>query len=150
MKKLVGAVIALVIFAACNNVADKAKNTVNKGGKAVGETATEFIDGISEGVNKTIESKIELSENLKNKGISIGKYYLENDAASGNKNKLVAYIITENDFKGELTFKVFDKEDIEFGRQKIEIVSKAGEARYYDIIFDPRTNIDGKSVIKIN
>ncbi|NDI99137.1 hypothetical protein GWA97_08635 [Flavobacterium sp. LaA7.5] len=145
MRKLLKLLIISLIAVSCN----KAKDTVNKGGEAVGETATEFINGISEGVDNTIDSKIVISDELKNKGISIGKYYLKKDD-SGNNNILVIYIITENDFNGTLTFKVFDKKDAEYGRQKIEVSGKAGEASYYDVVFDSRTDIESKSTIKIN
>ncbi len=153
MKKLVGIFLIILFAAACNRVREKANDTVNKGGKAVGETATEFIGGVVEGVDNTIEtkfdSKIVLSEELTKKGISIGKCHVEKGSL-GKDNKLVVYIISENDFNGTLTFKVFDKNNAEYGRQTIEVNSKAGEAGYHDILFDPRTDIESKSTIKIN
>ena len=45
---------------------------------------------------------------------------------------------------------VFDKNNVEYGRQKITINGKAGEAGYHDVIFDARTDIESKSTIKIN
>lgn len=149
MKKVLAIFIFIIIAFACENVKDKAKNTVNKSGEAVGETATEFFNGVKKGVDNTLDSKIIISDELKDKGISIGKYYIENDSL-GKDNKLLIYIITEQDYEGVLTFKVFDKNNAEYGRQKIEVNSKAGDAAYHDVMFDSRTDIESKSTIKIN
>tara|TARA_R110000751_G_scaffold302244_1_gene416146 strand:+ start:673 stop:843 length:171 start_codon:yes stop_codon:yes gene_type:complete len=45
---------ALSLFS-CNRIANKTKEGLNKGGEIVGESATEFFDGVSEGVDKTLE-----------------------------------------------------------------------------------------------
>ena len=148
MKKLFVAAVALMLAVSCNNVKEKAKDTINKSGEAVGEMATELGEGISEGVERTLDSKIVLSEGLKAKGIKTGKFYIENDSL-GKDNKLVIYIINEKDFNGTLTFKVLDKKGVEFGRQQLMLNSKAGAAAYHNIVFDPRTNIEVKSTIEI-
>ncbi len=149
MKRVFGIIIILLLAVSCNRVREKAKDTVNKGGEAVGETATEFINGVGKGVDNTLDNKIVISDELKNEGISLGKYYVKKGDSS-NDNVLVIYIITEKSFNGTLTFKVFDKKDAEYGRQRIELNSKAGDAAYYDVIFDERTDIESKSTIKIN
>ncbi|MBY8961417.1 hypothetical protein KJK34_01495 [Flavobacterium sp. D11R37] len=144
MKKLLGLLLIITVFSC-----EKAKETVNKSGKAMGETATEFIDGVAEGVDGTLDSKIILSDSLKEKGINIGKYRIEKDSV-GNNNMLVIYIITEKDFNDVLTFKVFDKNNVEYGRQTLELNSKEGKAAYYDVTFDKRTDIESKSIIKVD
>lgn len=147
MKKFL--IIALLAMAAgCRDAGQKAKETINKGGEAIGETATELVEGVTEGVQRTLDSEIELSDALKEKGVSTGKYYIEKDSL-GRNNKLVVYIITEKPYQGVLTFKALDKKGVEFGRKQIELNTKAGEADYKDIVFDPRTDIEVKSTIKI-
>lgn len=126
----------------------KAKETINKGGEAVGETATEFIEGVSEGVDRTLECKISLSEKRINEGIKTGKFYIE-DEGNSKDNKLVIYIITEKAVNDTLTFTVKDKKGVEFGREKLILNTKAGDASYYDVIFDARTDIEAKSTIEI-
>jgi hypothetical protein len=148
MRKIIAAAFALAVAFSCNNVKEKARNTINKGGETVGEIATEFTEGVTEGVDRTLDSKIVLSEGVKAKGISTGKFYIENDSL-GKDNKLVIYIINNKDFSGSLTFKVIDKKGIEFGRQQLVIDIKAGAAGYHDVVFDPRTNIEVKSTIQI-
>ena len=150
MKSLILVLLSGLLFISCNDVKEKAKETINKGGRAVGETASEFADGLKDGVENSFESKIELSDELQAKGISLGKYYIESEETTGNDNKLVIYIITEKDFKAPLTFKLINKNGVEYGRKKIEVEGKAGEANYYDVVFDARTDIELKSTIEIN
>ena len=149
MKRILIYAAAVVFAVSCQNVKDKAKETLNKSGEAVGELATEVGEGISEGIDRTLDSKLTLSDGLKAKGIKAGKFYIENDSLSKNDNKLVVYLVTEKDFNGTLTFKVSDKKGVEFGRQKLLLDSKAGNAAYYNVVFDPRTDIEIKSTIEI-
>jgi hypothetical protein len=149
MKKLILSLLALSLTISCSDVKEKAKNTINKGGEAVGETATEFIEGVTEGVDRTLDNKIVLSEVLKSQGINTGKFYIESDSL-GKDNKLVVYLITEKDFKGKLTFKIVDKKGLETGRKVVELNRKAGEAAYQDVTFDQRTDIEVKSTIQID
>jgi len=149
MKKILIYAAAIVFAISCQDVKEKTRETLNKSGEAVGELATEVGEGISEGIERTLDNKLVVSETLKAKGINTGKFYIEQDSVSKNDHKLVIYIITEKDFDGTLTFKVSDKKGIEFGRQQLKLKSKAGNAAYYDVIFDPRTDIETKSTIEI-
>jgi hypothetical protein len=149
MKKIFFSILVLSLTVSCSDVKEKAKNTINKGGEVVGETATEFVEGVTEGVDRTLDNKIMLSEGLKSQGVNTGKFYIESDSL-GKDNKLVIYLITEKDFKGKLTFKVIDKKGLETGRKLIEINRKAGEAAYQDVVFDQRTDIEVKSIIQID
>ncbi|GGB67352.1 hypothetical protein GCM10007424_04190 [Flavobacterium suaedae] len=150
MKSLVLVLLSGLLFISCNDVKERTKDTLNEGGRVVGETASEIADGLKDGIKNTLDSKIELSDTLQSKGISIGKYYTESDIETNNDNKLVIYIITEQDFKAPLTFKLTDKKGVEYGRKQIEVEGKAGEANYYDVVFDARTDIESKSTIEIN
>jgi hypothetical protein len=141
----------LVVFVAlafsCNRVKEKTKQTINKGGETVGKTATEFFEGVSEGVGKTMECKIALSENLIRNGIKTGKFYIDSDTLIGSKNKLTLYLIFEKDFSGNIKAKSYDKNGRELGRTDVNVNEKAGNASYFDFIFDRRTNIEQKSNI---
>lgn len=148
MKKLLTVALFMVLAISCNKVKEKTKETINKGGETVGEMATEFTEGVTEGVERNLDCKVVVSDGLKAQGISTGKYHIENDSL-GKDNQLVIYIITEKAFKGTLTFKVNDKKGIEFGRQQLQLDAKAGAAGYYDVVFDPRTDIEVKSTIEI-
>lgn len=149
MKKYIIALLLLMIAMSCGDVKEKAKETINKGGEVVGETATEFVEGVTEGVDRTLDSKIVVSDALKQQGINTGKFYIESDTL-GKDNKLVIYVISEKDFKGKLTFKALDKKGLETGRKVLELNRKAGEAAYENIAFDERTDIEVKSTIQID
>lgn len=134
---------------ACSDVKQKTKETINAGGEVVGKASTEFIEGVSEGVDRTLQCTIEVSQPLKDKGIKTGKFSVNNSTAGGENNMLTLYIIFDKDFDGEVWAKAFDKTDLEAGRSKLHISGKAGEAKYYDFAFDKRTYIEVKSRITI-
>ena len=61
--------ITLILFLSCDRISNKAKEGINRGGEVVGESATEFFDGVSDGVDKTLDCEIIFSEELLNKGL---------------------------------------------------------------------------------
>jgi len=138
-------VISTLAAISCNRVKEKTKQTINKGGEVVGKGATEFFEGVSEGVDKTMQCKITLSEGLSKNGIKTGKFIIDSDTLGGTKNKLTLYLIFEKDFSGNIKVKSFDKNGLESGRTNMNISGKAGNANYFDFIFDRRTNIEQKS-----
>jgi hypothetical protein len=46
--------------------------------------------------------------------------------------------------------KATDKEGLEFGRTKLQVKGKAGDASFFDFVFDPRSAIEVKSTIEIS
>jgi hypothetical protein len=120
---------------------------INKGGETVGKTATEFFEGVSEGVDKTLQCELSLSQELQNKGIKTGKYSIDNLPEGGKNNLLILYLIFDKDFNSAITAKVFDKKGLEIGRATLNIENKAGNAGYYDFAVDKRTDIEVKSKI---
>lgn len=149
MKKINLIIASLFVMAACSDVKEKAKETLNQGGEIVGKTATEIAEGIKTGVDKTLECDIQLSQQLKDKGVKTGKFSIENDSTGGSNNVLVLYLIFEKDFKNALTVKAMDKNGMETGRSKLFITAKAGDAGYFDFKFDKRTYIEVKSKIVV-
>ncbi|MBR9861503.1 hypothetical protein GYB22_12320 [bacterium] len=150
MNKLISVLgILLLITLSCSKVKKKTKETINKGGETVGKSASEFFEGVSEGVEKTLECEVILSQELNNKGLQTGKYTINNDSLVGNKNQLTLYLIFNEDFKAPLTAKAYDKNGLEIGRTKLEVEGKAGDAGYFDFTFNKRTYIEVKSKILI-
>jgi hypothetical protein len=150
MKHLVLIACAMLLASCGGDVTDRAKETLNKGGEVVGETATEVLEGIKEGMDKTLECELVITEDLKKKGVSNGKFEVVSDSTGGNNNVLTAYLIFNQDFSDTLHAKAFDKSRVEIGRAKVPVTAKAGEAGYYDFKFDPRTYIEVKSRIEIS
>lgn len=136
-------------FISCDRFSKTAKDAVNKTGEKVGETATEFFEGVAEGVDKTLECELVLSEELKDMGIQTGTFSVSKNASNSDNNKLTVYLIFEKDFDGEFFVKAFDKKDLEIGRTKKSISGKAQEAGYFDFTFDQRTDIGVRNKITI-
>ncbi|MFN9596399.1 MAG: hypothetical protein ACK560_06370 [Bacteroidota bacterium] len=150
MKQL-GIILVTVLLISCGGeVADKAKETLNKGGEVVGETATEVLEGIKEGMDQTLECELAIADDLKKNGVSNGKFEVVSDSIGGSNNVLTAYLIFNQDFSDTLYAKAFDKNQVEIGRAKVLVTVKAGDAGYYDFKFDPRTYIEVKSRIEIS
>lgn len=142
-------VLILFTLGACDKVQEKTKQTINKGGEAVGKTATEFFEGVSEGVDLTLQCEITLSQELKDAGLETGKFQIKDDSAGGEHNLLVLYIIFNKDFNKTVSVKSFDKSGMESGRTKLAIEGKAGDAKYYDFVFDKRTYIESRSKLTV-
>lgn len=151
LKLLLHCAVILGLLAgltACHSgVREDTKDAINKGGEAVGKAAGEFFEGVSEGVERTLQCTLELSPSITEAGVSTGAHSVENEG--GKDNKLVLYLIFENDFKRTLTFKAFNKAGEEVGRTTVEVNAKAGEAGYYDVVFDERTQLESKSRVVV-
>lgn len=145
---IVLSIVALFsILSSCQSVTEKTKEVINKGGETAGKTATEFIEGVSEGIDKTLQCDLVLSDKLQEKGLKLGKHTIENDSSGGENNKLVVYLIFDKEFKSSIQVKAFDKTGLECGRNRVQLNEKAGEARFIDVYFDRRTHLDVKSRI---
>ncbi|WP_299117133.1 hypothetical protein [uncultured Winogradskyella sp.] len=137
-----------LVFVSCNKIADKTKEGINKSGEVVGKTATEFIEGVSEGVDKTLECEITLSKELKTKGLSKGVYNIEGQPI-GNNNKLTIYLIFNQDFDSDIIAKAYNKDGLEIGRAKTNISGKKDEAGYFNFKFDELTDIGFRNKITL-
>jgi hypothetical protein len=135
--------ILVFISFSCNWAKEKVKSTVNKTGEVVAQTGAEFAQGVTKGVEKTYQNKVFISDLLKREGISTGKIIIHGTDTTTD-NIVTAYLIFENNFNRDLTIKVFSETDQEYGRVTQNISGQKGEAKYFDFIFDKRTNIDSK------
>ncbi|WP_299100540.1 hypothetical protein [uncultured Winogradskyella sp.] len=140
--------LLILCLVSCNRIANKTKEGINRGGEVVGESATEFFEGVSEGVDKTLECKIMLSNNLKKQGLKTGVYNIGSQSSSHN-NKLTLYVIFDSDFNQEVMAKVFNKSGLEIGRAKTVISGTKDGAAYFDFLFDTRTDIGYRNKIII-
>ncbi|MGB0871156.1 MAG: hypothetical protein ACPGSD_16320 [Flavobacteriales bacterium] len=138
-----------ILFISCDRIKNTTKDTINKGGEAVGETAAEFFEGVSEGIDKTLDCDIIISKDLLNKGLKTGKFTIEDGSEGGTNNQLTLYLIFEKDIDTTLTLKAFDKNKLEIGRTKMKVEGEKGNANYFDFTFDKRTYIEKKSIIRI-
>ncbi len=142
------ALILSVNILSCSKIKDKTKMSINKSGETIGKSTTEFIEGVGEGINKTLALDIHVSEPLIDKGIETGKYLIE-ISDEGDKNILTLYIIFNKDFNETIFLKAYDKNNLEIGRVNMQITGKKNEAGYYDFIFDKRTKLENKGSLTI-
>ena len=140
--------IALSLFS-CNRIANKTKEGLNKGGEIVGESATEFFDGVSEGVDKTLECKIILSDNLLKNGLKTGVYTIDSQNHSNN-NKLTLYFIFETALNAEIIAKAYNKSGLEIGRAQTTVKGQKGDAGYFEFLFNQQTDIGFRNTITID
>lgn len=146
MTKIFLAIASLLFIAACSSSSIKEK--INKAGDVAGQTAGEFIEGASKGVQKAFDVKVTLPEGLKEKGVEFGKATVGSDSM-GTDNLLVLYVIFNKDFGGKLTAKVFDEQSLEMGRASVDLVGKKDDAMFVEFHFDKRSNIDSKNKLTI-
>lgn len=151
MKKqiLLLTIIGCLLSTACSNITNKTKQTLNEGGEAVGKTATEFIEGVSKGVENTLECEVILSDSLKEQGITTGAFEIENDTLGGKDNLLSIYLIFDKNITKKLTAKAYNKKGLEIGRANLTIKAKEGQADYYDFSFNSKTEIGVRSKVII-
>lgn len=146
-QKLFATVLILSIFlVSCNGetVKTKAENTVTNTGKLLGRGSAKFFKGVREGVDKTLNCQIELSENLKNQGISTGKFFISQSKGASD-NVLTVYLLFEKKINRKVSIRVYDRKGREYGRTSTIVEGKAGDAGYIDFVFNPRSEIEAKS-----
>lgn len=141
--------MAAIALSSCEKVKEKAGQTIDSGAQAVGKTATDIVNNIDKGITDGAAVEIRLSDDLKKVGMSVGKYYAQDDTM-GNHNILSIYIITEKDLDRELHAKLFDKKGLEMGRTTVKISQKKGQATYYDFVFDVKADIENQSKLTID
>ncbi len=150
MKRVLTLTILLSILClSCNRISQKAKTTINKTGETVGETATEFFEGVAVGVDKTLECDIVLSDDLKKKGLKTGTFSISGETGGENNNELTIYFIFEKDFQRSVLAKAYNKKGLEIGRSKITVSGTKDGAGYFDFKFDERTDIGVRNKIVI-
>jgi hypothetical protein len=132
-----------MLFSSCHWAKEKTKATVNKAGEVVAKAGSEFTDGVSKGIEKTFENKVEVAQQLKEQGLAIGKITIHGTDSSTD-NVLSTYLIFNKDLERDILVKVFTADGKEYGRCKARIKGSKDDARYMDFIFDARTNIDGR------
>lgn len=139
--------LVIIVFGAiaCNRVKETTKDVIHSAGKVAGKSASEFGDGVVEGIDQTFGCTVKLSPELIAAGVTTGKYILP-DSADKSLYTLTLYLIFDKDYTGTIQALVSSEAGVEYGRTKCDVNAKEGDATYYDFVFDKRTNIERKSV----
>ena len=142
MRSLIIFFVIVSLLSSCNWARKKTKETVNKSGEIVAKTGSEFVDGMSRGIEKTFENEVVISKELKAAGMETGRILILGTDTTTD-NILSVYIIFNDDFNREVGVKAFDDNDKEYGRVRTLVAGQKDDARYVDFVFDARTNLDG-------
>jgi len=139
----IGLILIMGIASSCDSVKSKTKDVIGKTGETVGEGTSEFVNGVSKGVDRTFECKVELSQALVDKGMDLGKFYIPDSL--GKSYTLSAFISFNKDFRQDIMVSVYDEKGKEYGRMSKLVETQAGEGKYIDFVFDERTDIESRS-----
>lgn len=135
-------IISISLFS-CNGVKQEAKDAINKSGEIIGESSSEFIDGVSKGIDKKFKCEFEL-DSAKFSGIETGKYEIL-ESVGADDNILSLYLIFNKSVSDSAIVKVYDQENLEYGRAKVFISGVKDDAHYIDIQFDDRVSLESIS-----
>lgn len=149
MKCILPVLAFVLIFASCNWAKQKTKETVNKTGEVVAKTGSEFVNGVSKGIEQTFQNEVLLSDELKAQGLKTGKIVIVGTDSSVD-NILSVYFMFDRDFERSVTIKVISAEGQEYGRKTMPVKGTKNDAGYFDFVFDKRTNIDSKGKLLID
>lgn len=139
MKKLlITLLFAQMALLSCQT--DEGNEKLAEAGETVGKSAATIAKSVKSGIEKATKINIDISGNLKNRGLSTGKVTL--GSKGGRHNVLNVYMIFEKRINRNVTMKVLDADGLELGRTKVLIKGEAGDAKFVDFVFDTRTNID--------
>ena len=127
----------------CNWAKQKTKESINKTGEVVAKTGAEFVSGVSKGIEKDFQNEVVFTDRLKAEGLKSGKIIIRGTDSSTD-NILTTYLIFDERLDQDITIKVVSEAGQEYGRVTEHISGQKGDAKYFDFIFDKRTNIDGR------
>lgn len=153
LRVLVVLAVSASLLTGCEELTNRDK--LQKAGETVGRSATVIVDGIGEGIKRADKRQIALSEDLTKRGLRTGKFKVDKaETPTGGKepegdNRLTVYCIFDKDFKRTVTVTLFDEAGEEYGRTRVPLTGKSGDAHNVDFVFDPRTDIERGSKITI-
>ncbi len=142
MYRLTLLAITLFTLTGCQQIKDKSKAAIKEGGNAVGQGASQFVDGVKDGVDLTFQSQIVVDSGLVHAGFRTGKFSI---AKPDSVYILTVYGIYDRTVDRELFVRVYDEKGQEYGRGHTHATGHTGEAGYIDFRFDPRTDIESRS-----
>lgn len=142
MSRLIFLAALLLTLVSCDRLKDKSKEAIKAGGNAVGQGASQFVDGVKDGVDHTFQSSVVVDSSLIRAGFHTGKFSI---AKPDSVYFLTVYCIYDKTIDRDLWVSVYDENGQEYGRSHAHISGHAGEAGYQDIRFDARTDIESRS-----
>lgn len=148
MSRSAVASFLMISLASCNWAGERTKEALNKGGEIAGTAATEVIEGVASGVERTWNVDVRLSEELLAGGLSLGKTALES-GPSGRDNRLVVYLTSTGPINDTLTAIAYDHEGLEMGRTRVAFTLAGGSGDFVVLQFQDYTDLERKSRVEL-
>jgi hypothetical protein len=146
-KPLLGLVLCTVL-SACNWAEHKTKSALNKGGELAGSAATEVIEGVTTGVERTWSVDVSLSKELQEQGLALGKVSSE-IGLDDRENKVILYLSASRAYQDTIVALAFDKDGLEMGRTAFVVEAQAGSGDFHVVQFQRFTDLERKSRVEL-
>jgi hypothetical protein len=117
-----------LLFVSCS---DGDKSLANKAGDKVGQVLTDFAGGMGKGIDKQMLVKVELSDELSKRGLTMSVSKQDSLAAK----TVVLYLIASKNFNGKLLAKAINEQGLEIGRTTAFLKLGKDEAKYVSFKF---------------
>ena len=103
-----------------------------KAGSAISGTATDFVAGLGEGVDKRMSLKLDVDPAIAANGMTVT---LGKSRGMGSKDAAV-YVVATKPYKGALMARALDESGAEIGRSRVEVDFPADDAQYVNFTFN--------------
>jgi hypothetical protein len=133
-----------ILFLSCDKIKSGTKDAIDKTAEKAGKVGTDIVTKVGEGVEKSLQCAVVLSNPLKESGLQNGKLNFTSQRET-IENVLSIYFMFDKDFSKTVFVKVIDEKGLEYGRTSLLVKGKKGAAGYYDFIFEKRVNLESKS-----
>jgi hypothetical protein len=137
-----------MLVAGCGRVAEGTKQVLNKSGEIAGAAATEVVEGVASGVEKTWAVDVVLSGPLQARGLSLGRSVVQPDN-EGRRNRVMVYLGADAAFRDTVVAFAFDQEGRELGRAPLLVDAPAHSGNYYEVRFASLTDLERKCRVEL-
>ncbi len=128
MKNGIFLVAVVLALSACGDDSSLSQ----KAGSAISGTATDFVAGLGEGVDKRMSLKLDVDPAIAANGMTVT---LGKSRGMGSKDAAV-YVVATKPYKGALMARALDESGTEIGRSRVEVDFPADDAQYVNFTFN--------------
>ena len=121
-------VLAVLALSACG----EDRSISQKAGSAISGTATDFVAGLGEGVDKRMSLKLDVAPEIVSNGMTVT---LGKSRGMGSKDASV-YVVATKPYKGAFLVRALDESGAEIGRSRVEVDFPADDAQYVNFTFN--------------
>ncbi len=128
MKKGIFVVSLVLALSACG----EDRSLSQKAGSAISGTATDFVAGLGEGVDKRMALKLDVDPSVAASGMTVT---LGKSRGMGSKDASV-YVVATRPYTGAFLARALDESGTEIGRSRVDVEFTADDAKYVNFVFN--------------